>query len=324
MRSVYRDRYGSPDVLEIRDVPKPEPRPGEVLVRVHAATVNRTDCGGLWGAPFVYRFFTGLPRPKQIATGTDFAGEVAAVGPGVTSFAVGDRVWGFDDNGAGTHAEYVAFRADQAISTIPAGFDYAQAVACAEGAHYAINFLRKVPAGPGARALVNGATGAIGSAAVQLLADAGTQVTAVCATPEVDLVRSLGAHTVIDRLQVDFTKQDAQYDFVLDAVGKSSFAACRALLVPGGRYASSELGPHAQNVYYALLAPLLAPFSNGKRVVFPLPVDIKRSLTRVRDLMVRGKFRPVIDRTYPLVQIREAFTYVASGQKIGNVIVSMD
>jgi NADPH:quinone reductase-like Zn-dependent oxidoreductase len=324
MRSVYRDRYGSPDVLEIRDVPKPEPRRGEVVVRVHAATVNRTDCGGLRGAPFVYRFFTGLPRPKHVATGTDFAGDVAAVGPGVTNFAVGDRVFGFDDNGAGTHAEYVAFRADKGIRTIPAGFDYAQAVACAEGTHYAINFLRKLPVGPGTRALVNGATGAIGSAVVQLLADAGTQVTAVCATPQLDLVRALGAHAVIDRLQVDFTKQTTQYDFVLDAVGKSTFAACRALLVPGGRYVSSELGPHAQNVYLALLAPLLAPFSSGKRVVFPLPVDIERSLTRVRDLMVRGKFRPVIDRTYPLAQVREAFTYVESGEKIGNVIVSMD
>jgi NADPH:quinone reductase-like Zn-dependent oxidoreductase len=324
MRSVYRERYGPPDVLELRDVPKPEPRPGEVVVRVHAATVNRTDCGGLWGAPFVYRFFTGLPRPKHVATGTDFAGDVAAVGPGVTAFAVGDRVWGFDDNGAGTHAEYVAFRADKGISTIPAGFDYAQAVACAEGAHYAINFLRKLRVAAGTRALVNGATGAIGSAAVQLLAGAGTQVTAVCATPQVELVRSLGAHTVIDRLQSDFTEQGAQYDFVLDAVGKSTFAACRGLLVPGGRYVSSELGPHAQNLYLALLAPLLAVFSRGKRVVFPLPVDIKHSLTHVRELMVQGKFRPVIDRTYALAQVREAFTYVASGQKIGNVILSMD
>ena len=324
MRSVYRDRYGSPEVLEIRDVPKPEPRPGEVVVRVHAATVNRTDCGGLWGAPFVYRFVTGLPRPKHVATGTDFAGDVAAVGPGVTRFAVGDRVFGFDDDGAGTHAEYVAFRADKGISTIPAGFDYAQAVSCAEGAHYAINFLRKVPVGPGTRALVNGATGAIGSAAVQLFADAGTQVTAVCATPEVELVRSLGAHTVIDRLQADFTKQDTQYDFVFDTVGKSTFAACRHILVPGGRYVSAELGPHAENLYFALLAPLLAPFWHGKRAMFPMPVDIAGSLTRVRELLVRGKFRPVIDRTYPLAQIREAFTYVASGQKIGNVIVSMD
>jgi len=324
MRSVFRERYGSPDVLEIRDVPIPEPRPGEVVVRVRAATVNRTDCGGLWGAPFVYRFFTGLRKPKHIATGTDFAGDVSAVGPGVTNLGIGDRVWGFDDNGAGTHAEYVAFRADKGISTIPPGFDYAQAVACAEGAHYAINFLRKLAVGPGTRALVNGATGAIGSAAVQLLADAGARVTAVCATPQVELVRSLGAHTVIDRLQVNFAKQNEQYDVVLDAVGKSTFAACRAVLVSGGRYVSSELGPHAQNVYFALLGPLLAPFAGGRRVMFPLPVDIERSLRRMRDLMERGKFRPVIDRTYPLERIREAFTYVASGQKIGNVIVTMD
>jgi NADPH:quinone reductase-like Zn-dependent oxidoreductase len=319
MKAVYRTRYGPPGVLEVEESPRPEPRAGEVLVRVHAATVNRTDCGGLWGAPFVYRFFAGLRRPKHTATGSDFAGEVEAVGRGVTAFRVGDRVWGFDDNGAGTHAQYVTFAADRAITTIPTGLDYAQAAACAEGAHYAINFLRKVPVEAGRRALVNGATGAIGSAAVQLLAHQGVHVTAVCATPHVDLVLSLGAARVIDYLNEDFTKEDARYDFVLDAVGKSTFGACKPILKPGGRYVSSELGPGAENLYLALVTPLLG----ARRVMFPFPVDIKGSLLRVRDLVEQGKFRPVIDRTYPLEQIRDAFTYVASGQKIGNVILTL-
>ena len=319
MKTAFRTRYGPPDVLEIKEVTKPKPRPGEVLVRVHAATVSRTDCGGLFGAPFVYRFFVGLPRPRHPATGCDFAGEVEEVGRDVTAFREGDRVWGFDDNCAGTHAQYVTFAANKGITTIPAGIDYAQAAACAEGAHYAINFLRKVPAAPGKRALVNGATGAIGSAAVQLLEHRGVEVTAVCATPHVALVQSLGANRVIDYLAEDFTKGDTQYDFVLEAVGKSAFRACKPILKPDGIYVSSELGPRAENLYLPLLTRVLG----GQRVRFPFPLDIKDSLAQVRSLVEQGKFRPVIDRSYRLEEIRDAFEYVAGGQKIGNVILTM-
>jgi NADPH:quinone reductase-like Zn-dependent oxidoreductase len=244
---------------------------------------------------------------------------VEAVGKDVTAWRVGDRVWGFDDNGAGTHAQYVAVAASKAITTIPPGLDYAQAAACAEGAHYAINFLRKVRLESGQLVLVNGATGAIGSAAVQLLKQEGVQVTAVCATPQLDLVRALGADRVIDYLKDDFTKGDTRYDFVFDAVGKSSFGACKPILKPRGVYISSELGPRAENLYL----PLLTSLFGGKQVRFPFPLDIKGSLARIRGLAEQGKFRPLIDRSYPLAQIREAFTYVASGQKIGNVILTM-
>jgi NADPH:quinone reductase-like Zn-dependent oxidoreductase len=319
MKAAYRSRYGPPEVLEVRDVPTPVPAPDEVLVRVHAATVSRTDCGGLWGAPFVYRFFTGLRRPRHTATGCDFAGEVEAVGKDVTTFRWGDRVWGFDDNSAGTHAQYVTFPTSQAIMPMPAGLDYAQAVACAEGAHYAVNFLRKVPAEPKRTALVNGATGAIGSAVVQLLVNAGVSVTAVCATPQVALVRALGPDRVIDYLNEDFTAGDARYDFVIDAVGKSTFGRCRRVLKRRGRYVSSELGPGAQNLFLAMVTPLLG----GKSVRFPLPLDIKASMSRITALVEEGRFRPVIDRTYPLEEIRDAFSYVASGQKIGNVILRL-
>lgn len=319
MKTVFRTRYGGPDVLEVREVPKPVPARGQVLVRVHAATVNRTDCGGLWGAPYVYRFAAGWPRPRFVATGTDFAGDVEAVGEGVTTFRAGDRVWGFDDNSAGTHAEYVTFRASAGIAAIPAGLDYERAVACAEGAHYAVNFLRKVPAGAGTRGLVYGATGAIGSAAVQLLKAEGAHVTAVCATPHVELVRSLGADRVIDYLTEDFLAGGARYDFVLDAVGKSRFAACKPILQPRGSYVSAELGPGNENLYL----PWLTALGRGQRVKFPFPLDIKGSLARLAGLVERGLFRPVIDRRYRIEEIREAFTYVASGQKIGNVILTL-
>ncbi|HEY0711899.1 MAG TPA: NAD(P)-dependent alcohol dehydrogenase [Polyangia bacterium] len=322
MRSVFRSRYGGPEVLEVMELPRPSAGSGEVLVRVHAATVNRTDCGGLWGAPFVYRLFAGLRAPRHVATGSDFAGQIAEVGAGVTEFRVGDRVFGFDDNGAGTHAEYLRFSTRKAIIGIPVGLSFAEAAACAEGAHYARNFLRKVPLAAGQKALVNGATGAIGSAAVQLLKSHGVHVTATCATPHLALVRSLGADHVIDYLVEDFTRTDARYDFVFDAVGKSSFGACKPILGPRGIYISSELGPHAENLYL----PLLTSFRRQK-VRFPLPIDIKASLLLIRSLVEQGKFRPVIDpvinRSYGLDQIREAFTYVASGQKIGNVVLSI-
>lgn len=192
MKSVLRTRYGPPSVLRVEDVEMPEPGAGQVLIRVRAATVNRTDCGGLWGRPFVYRFFAGFPRPRYAATGTDFAGEVAAAGQGVTGFRSGDRVWGFDDDGAGSHAQYMTFRVDRAIAKVPDGVSYEHAAASLEGAHYAINFINKVRIQPGQSVLVNGATGAIGSAAVQPLREQGVPVTAVCGPEQVELVAGLG------------------------------------------------------------------------------------------------------------------------------------
>jgi NADPH:quinone reductase-like Zn-dependent oxidoreductase len=304
-------------VLEVKEVEKPEPGPRDVLVRVHAATVSRTDCAVLAGTPFVYRFLLGLPRPRRTATGCDFAGEVEAVGGKVTTFRVGDRVWGFDDSSPGTHAQYVTLPASGGIDAMPTGVDFAQAVACVEGAHYAINCLRVLPVEEGSRALVNGATGAIGSAAVQLLKNRGVEVTAVCAARHAELVQSLGAGRVIDYLTQDFTKDETRYDFVIDAVGKSSFGACRGILKPKGFYVSSELCPRSENLY----KPLITRFGAGRRVRFPFPANVRGSLAFVRSLVEHGEFRPVIDRTYGLEDIRDAFESVASGQKIGTVVL---
>ena len=320
MKAAVRTQYGSPEVLSIREVDTPEPESNEIRVRVQATTVNRTDCGILWGKPIIIRLFTGLSKPTLATTGTDFAGEVEAIGPAVTRFSVGDRVWGFDDNGLASHAQYLTIAEDKPISTIPEGISYEQAAASAEGAHYAYNFINKVKLQPGNKVMLNGATGAIGSAALQFLKYHEIYVTATANTKNIDLVKSLGADRVINYEQEDFTLDYDQYDFVFDAVGKSTFGKCRPLLKPGGIYISSELGPGAQNPFLALATPLLG----GKKVRFPVPLNVPRSLEFTRKLLREGKFRPVIDRTYPLDEIREAFYFVHSGQKTGNVLLTMN
>lgn len=319
MKAAIRTIYGPPEVLQIAEIAKPVPQADEVLIKVHATTVNRTDCGVLWGNPWVFRLFIGLFKPKSPITGTDFAGVVEAVGKDVMSFKAGDKVWGFHDEGLSSHAEYLCLPASAAIMAMPAGLTFQQAAACAEGAHYAYNFLNKVKLQPGQKVLVNGATGAIGSAAVQFLKHAGLYVTATSNTPNIELVKSLGADRVIDYQREDFTKDQEVYDFVFDAVGKSTFAKCRPLLKSGGVYISSELGPGGQNPFLALLTPLLG----GKKVIFPLPSNIKRSMAFTQSLAEQGLFRPVIDREYPLEEIAAAFRYVHSGQKTGNVVIAI-
>lgn len=303
----------------MKEVEKPVPKDNEILVRVRATTVNRTDCGILWGKPFIMRLFTGLFKPKLSIPGTDFAGNVEAVGKGVTLFHVGDKVWGFDDGGVESHTHYLTIAEDKALTTIPNTLSYEQAAASAEGAHYAYNFIKKVNIKSGQRVLVNGATGAIGSAIVQFSKYLDAHVTAVCSTEHVALVQSLGADKVIDYTAEDFTQGEQKYHFVFDAVGKSSFALCKPLLHTGGVYISSELGAMVQNPLLALITPIVG----NKKVIFPVPTDMKGSIVFIRDLIEKGKFKPVIDRTYPLEEIREAYNYVASGQKIGNVIIAV-
>ena len=321
MKTAHRDGYGPPEILSIREVPIPEPGAGEILVRVRAATVNRTDCGALSGRPYVYRFFVGWPRPRVVATGTDFAGEVVATGPGCTRFAVGDRVMGFDDDNLGSHAQYLRVAERRAICRIPDGVPYEVTAASLEGAHYARNAIDRVPLEPGDPVLVNGATGAIGSAAVQLLADLGARVTAVCPGPHRAAIEARGAARTIDFRAAPFPEQlrGERFAFVFDAVGKSSFAACAPLLRRSGCYLSTELGPYGENPALALLAPLMRP-----SVRFPIPQDVPRTLERIAPMLAAGTFRPLVDRTYPLEELREAFRYVASGEKVGNVLLALD
>ena len=319
MRAAVQTRYGPPEVVRILEVKKPTTKEDDVLVKVHATTVNRTDCACRAARPFFMRFFTGLTRPRATVLGNEFAGVVEAVGSGVTSFKVGDRVFGYNEGPFGAHAEYMSIPQDGSLATMPANVTYEQAAPSTEGSHYALSHIRAAKIRSGQDVLVYGATGAIGSAAVQLLKSLCANVTAVCDTDNLELVRALGADKVIDYTADDFTKDEQKYDVVLDSVGKSSFGQCRRLLKPGGIYLSSELGPFAQNPFLALIAPLY----RGRKVMFPIPKHDQKMMAYLRDLIESGEFKPVIDRTYRLDQIVEAYQYVETGQKIGNVVISL-
>jgi NADPH:quinone reductase-like Zn-dependent oxidoreductase len=324
MKAIVQDRYGPPEVVELRDIDQPTVKDNHVLVKVHATTVNRTDCGFRAGTPFFVRVFTGLISPKGTVLGNEFAGDVEAVGSGVTSFQVGDRVFGYSglQHGSrfGAHAEHLAIAEDGSLATMPANLTYQEAAASTEGSHYALSMIRKAKIQHGQGVLVNGATGAIGSAAVQLLKHLGANVTAVCDTKNVELVRGLGADRVIDYTAEDFTRDEQTYDVVLDAVGKSSFGRCKRLLKPHGIYVSGDFGPLAENPILALITPLFG----GKRVMFPIPRDDQEMARYFKGLMESGAFKPVIDRRYRLDQIVEAYTYVETGQKTGNVVISIE
>jgi NADPH:quinone reductase-like Zn-dependent oxidoreductase len=293
---------------------------GEVLVRVHAATVNRTDCGFRAAKPWIVRPFSGLTKPKATINGSEFAGVVEELGSRVTSFAVGDRVFGFSEERRGAHAEHLAIPEDGPIATIPGDLTFEEAAPSTEGSHYALSIITKTKIRSGQRVLVNGATGAIGSAAVQLLKAQGVTVTATCPGEHVDLVRGLGADRVIDLTAEDFTRDLETYDVVLDAVGKSTFGRCRRLLKPRGIYASTDLGPFAQNPVLGIVTRLLG----GRRAMLPLPPRYDQERVRYfRGLLESGALRPVIDRRYPLDRIVEAYRYVETGRKVGNVVISV-
>ena len=320
MFAAVRTRYGTPDAVHVTRVPKPVPGDRELLVSVHTSTVNRTDSGYRAGKPFIVRFFAGLTRPKAAVLGCEFAGRVAAAGSGVAKFEVGDRVFGYCEGRFGAHAEYIVVREDSPVARIPAGVDFEHAACGTEGAHYALALLRAASVGNGDHVLIYGATGAIGSAAVQLAEAMGAYVTAVCDTPRVELVRELGPDRVVDYLTEDFTADEQRYDLVLDAVGKTTFGRCRHLLTPHGIYVSTDLGPWSQN----LLLALLTPVGRGRKVLFPIPRTSQAVIEQIAALMAAGRFVPVIDRTYPMEQIADAYRYVETGGKTGNVLISIE
>ena len=316
MRAVIWDRYGPPEVLRLEDVERPVPKDGEVLVRVRATTVNRSDTGYRGPEYFISRFFTGLRRPKWRISGYEFAGEVEAVGAAVTEFAVGDRVFGANVAGFGAHAEFVCVREGAPMATMPSGATFEEAAAVCDGAILALNCLRLVEIRSGTRLLIYGASGSIGTAGVQLSKHLGAHVTAVCNTKNLELVRSLGADEVIDYTQEDFTKNGETYDVVFDAVGKHSFRRSRRSLVKGGTYVPTD----------GFLNMALVPLTRwaDKRVLFAIPPRYRKAdVLLLKDLVDAGKYRAVIDRSYPLEQVVEASRYVETGQKTGNVVLTV-
>jgi NADPH:quinone reductase-like Zn-dependent oxidoreductase len=324
MKAVICTKYGPPEVLQLKEIAKPAPQDNEVLVKVYSSTVNRTDCAILGARPFFMRIITGMFKPKKQVTGTEFAGVIEATGGNVTLFKAGDRVFGFNDMGLSSHAQYLTISEDEGIAIIPENTLYEQAAASSEGAHYAYNFIKRTKLNTGQKVLVNGSTGAIGSAAVQLLKYFGAYVTAVCNTENIDLIKSLGADRIIDYTREDFTKDKEKYDFVFDTVGKSSFAKCKPLLKSGGSYISSDLGYMAQNTFLPLITPIIKPLIGNTKTIFPFPTDIRGSVHFVKKLIEAGNFKAVIDSKYPLEQIAKAYRYVETGKKTGNVVITIE
>jgi NADPH:quinone reductase-like Zn-dependent oxidoreductase len=321
MKAAVRSKYGLPGDLSIKELGVPTPKEDEVLIRVHATTVNRSDCHVLSGRPLTMRLFTGLFKPRSSIIGSDFAGQIEAVGSSVQSFKAGDKVMGFDGGfGCGSHAQYFTLseaRATRFMITMPSNLTSDEAAACLEGAFYAAAQIIPLSPKPGQKALVYGATGAIGSSYVQFLKYCGVYTTAVCRDRNKELFSSLGADKLIDYTTEDFTKDNEQYNFVFDAVGKSSFLKCRKLLKKNGIYTSS-------GGWINLLMIIITPLLGGRKVVFTFPKGIAAAFNFIKNLIEKGSFKPVIDRKYPIDKIVEAFQYVASGQKIGNVIITMD
>jgi NADPH:quinone reductase-like Zn-dependent oxidoreductase len=317
MKAVVYERYGPPEVLRLAEVERPVPEEDEVLVKILATTVTRTDTGLRSAEYFISRLFTGLLRPKRKILGTELAGEVVEVGSAVTEFEVGDHVFGVGSYGA--HAEFVCRRAQGPLAHKPGGTTFEEAAAVCDGASLALACLRKADLREGQRILVYGASGSVGTAGVQLAKYFGADVTAVCNTKNLELVRSLGADRVIDYTQEDFTKNGETYDVVFDAVGKLSFKRCRGSLKTGGIYGSTDLGPYWQNPFLALWTSRIG----DKKVLFPIPRYTKKDVIFLKELIEAGGYRAVIDRRYPLEDVVEAHRYVETGQKTGNVVLTV-
>jgi len=321
MRAVVHDRYGPPDVLRLEDVERPVPKGDEVLVKIHATTVNRTDCAIRAAKPFLWRFFGGLRRPKRKILGMELAGEVEAVGAAVEEFEVGDEVFGVQgyNQPFGTYAEFICMR-ERGLAHKPAGMTFEEAAAVCDGAIQALTCLRRADLRKGQRILIYGASGSCGTAAVQLARYFDAHVTAVCNTKNVELVRSLGADEVIDYLHEDFTKNGETYDVILDAVGKHSFRRCRRSLKPGGIYLPTDLG----FMWHVPLLALLTRWIGDKRMTLAIGKYTKKDVLFLKELIEAGKYQAVIDRSYPLEDVVEATRYVETQQKTGNVVLTVN
>jgi len=324
MKAIVYTKYGSPDVLQLKAVEKPTPKENEVLIRIVATTVTAVDSIYLKGSPFIARIDAGLLKPKKTTLGNELSGEIEAVGKNVKRFKEGDQVFGASDAKLGAHAAYICLPEDGALATKSANISYEEAAATPYGALTALHFLRdaaKVQSGQSV--LINGASGSIGTYAVQLAKQYGAKVIGVCSSANVALVKSLGADRVIDYTKEDFTQISQTYDVIFDTVGKSSFSRCKNALKHGGVYLTTV----------PTLAILLQMLWNSKigskkgKMAFAglrSPSEKREDLIFLAQLVEAGKIKPVIDRRYPLEQIAKAHEYVEKGHKKGNVVITVD
>lgn len=321
MKAVVCIKYGSPEVLQIKEFEKPVPKDNEVLIRIMATVAAPADCAFRMGKPVIARLFTGLARPRHIP-GDVLSGIVEAAGKDVKSFKAGDEVYGSSGTNFGTNAQYITLAEDEALAIKPTNVSHGEAAAISEGSLTALPFLRdngKIK--KGCSVLINGASGGVGVYAIQLAKYFGAEVTGVCSAGNLELVKRLGADKVIDYTTEDFTKTDESYDIIFDTVGKSSFTYCKNVLSPGGVYLSTV-------PTFSLMLQTMFTSNSGKKAVFAAtglrkPEEKRKDLILLKDLIETGKLLPVVDRKYSLKQVSEAHSYVDKGHKKGSVIISI-
>ncbi|PWB55899.1 MAG: NAD(P)-dependent alcohol dehydrogenase [Candidatus Methanoperedenaceae archaeon] len=330
MKAVVYTKYGPPEVLHLEEVEKPAPKDNEVLIRIHATSVNFGDLlarnfkeisPGKFSMPLLFWFFAkmyfGFTKPKITILGSEFAGEIESTGKDVRSFKKGDQVFGYRGQNMGAYAEYLCMPEDGCVAIKPANMTYEEAAIVPYGAIMALKLLRKMNIQPGQRVLVNGASGGIGSAAVQTAKYFGAEVTGVCSTPRLEFVKSLGADKVIDYTKEDFTHSGETYDLIFDILGKSSFSSCKSSLKQNGRYLLASF--KMKQIFQMLWTKM----AGSKRVICALAIDKQEDLIFIKELIEAGKIKSVIDRRYPLEQTAEAHRYVDSGHKKGNVVITV-
>lgn len=319
MRAAVYRKYGGPEVFKIEEIDIPKINDDELLIKVHYTTVNRTDAGFRSAEYVISRLFSGLINPKINILGSEFSGEIIEIGRNVKQYKVGDLVFGYNDKQFGAYAEYLKLNKDDQFSLKPENLSLKESAAILEGSHYALCDIRAVNLVQNDEVLVYGATGAIGSAAVQILKAMNMRVTAICGPIHQDLLKSLGAEEVYDYTNFDIKQLKKKYKFFFDAVGKSSFKESKNVLLDKGIYISTELGKNAENIYLSILKI----FMPNQKVLFPLPEINNEIVEYIKSLVVQNKFKPLIDREYKITEIVQAHKYVEQRQKIGNVIISM-
>lgn len=330
MKAIVYTQYGSPDVLQLKEIEKPKPKDNEILVRIYAASVNYGDITARnfrnisprqFNMPFPFwllgRIAFGLNKPKNSILGSEFAGEIEAVGKDVTQFKQGDQVFGYRGQSMGSDAEYLCVPEDGVVALKPANMSYEEAAVVPYGAITALNLLRKVKIQRGQKVLINGASGGIGSAAVQLAKYYGAEVTGVCSTPRIEFVKSLGADKVIDYTKEEFSQNGETYDLIFDILGRSSFARCKGSLKPNGRYllASFKMKAVGQMLWTSMIG--------SKKVICGMALEKREDLIFIKELIEAGKLKAIIDKRFPLAQTAEAHHYIEKGHKKGSIVLAV-
>jgi NADPH2:quinone reductase len=317
MKAVCYEKYGPPEVLQLREIPKPSPRKDEILVKIRATSVTSSEAQMRQGKPYYGRLILGLTKPSRKVLGLEFAGEVVGRGSEVRKFGLGDRVFGFTGFRCGGYAQYICVPENESVILMPGKISFEEAVALVDGPTTALFFLNKAKIKESEKVLIYGASGSIGTAAVQIAVLQGAEVTAVCSAGNFELVKSLGAHKFIDYRTEDFAEAKNAYDVIFDTVGKTSFAKCKGSLRPGGKYLVTVIG------FEALAQTVLTAIWGRKKAYFSMSIDKKSELQFIKELVEEGKHAPVIDKCFPLDRISEAHAYTDGGHKKGNVVISV-